>query len=44
MTDFLRNVTELYLGKFRSFEGCHEMEVRKVDAHETHTYEEYLDK
>ena len=47
--DFLRNVTELYLGKFGSFEGCHEVEVGKIDAHEmstqcgNRTVEEYLD-
>jgi hypothetical protein len=48
--DFLRNVTELYLGKFRSFEGCHEVEIDEINAHEAHTQcgnytvEEYLDK
>ena len=47
--DFLRNVTELYLGKFGSLYRCHEVEVGKIDAHEMligcghHTVEEYVD-
>ena len=47
--DFLQNVAELYLGKFGSFQGCHEVEVGKIDAHEmhtrcgNHTVEKYLD-
>ena len=47
--DFLQDVAELYLGKFRLFEGCHEVEVGKVNTHETRTWcgnhavEEYFD-
>ena len=47
--DFLLNVTELDLGKFGSFEGYHEVEVGKINTHETitwgrnHNVEEDLD-
>jgi hypothetical protein len=48
--DFLQNVAELYLGKFGSFKGCHEVECGEINAHEActrcgnYTVEEYLDK
>jgi hypothetical protein len=48
--DFFRNVAELYLGKFRSFKGCNEVEIGEINAHEArtrcgnYTVEEYLDK
>ncbi len=34
--DFLQNVSEFDLGKFGSFEGCHEVEVGKINTHEMH--------
>jgi hypothetical protein len=32
--DFLRNVAQLYLGKFRSYKGCHEVEIGEINDHE----------